>query len=279
MQTVKTENGILEKAIGALRKHVSVQIENRRFNSRGDEPDYNLTLRTSDKARKGQSYRAEVKSTVGNATLGEVAIRAKQTPEKIVLVAEYITQPQAEKLREMGVSFFDTAGNAYFNEPGLYIFISGKKLKSGKSRVPRLFRPPGMKILFAFLTNPGLETAIYRDISIETNVPTPTVGLFMNDLERAGYIVRRSAGERFVVSKNDLLKHWVTAYGERFRVTLNPFRFRSKKYEGRWREDVEIAKYDACWGGENGGARLYGRVLIWGFNEQKETSTELTLVL
>jgi len=48
----------------------------------------------------------------------------------------------------------------------------------------------------------------------------------------------------------------VENYGDNFRPTLNPVRFRTTKYDGRWWEDVDISKFHAYWGGETGGAVL-----------------------
>lgn len=251
------EEEILEKAARALREETGLEVADcERFDRRGSWVDYRLLINAPENYGARQRYWAEVRSTVSNATIGEAARQAATMPEKFVLVAEYITQPQARQLRELNLSFFDTAGNAYFKEPEFYVFVSGKRAEVSRRRTPRLFRPPGMKLLFAFLTNPNLESASYRRISAETDVPTPTVGVFMNDLEKAGYLRRHWANERSLVGKNELFKRWVTAFGESFRETLNPVRFNSRKYEGRWWDEVEIAEYDAVWGGETGGARL-----------------------
>jgi hypothetical protein len=251
------EKEILEKAVHALREETGLEVVDRQpFDRRESWADYQISIRAPEKFTSLQIYWAEVRKNVGSATIGEAARQAEKMPEKFVLVAEYITQPQARKLRELNVSFFDTAGNAYFKEPEFYVFVSGKKAETSRKRTPRLFRPPGMKLLFAFLTTPNLENLSYRQISAETNVPTPTVGVFMNDLEKAGYLERRLSGERMLVGRNELFKRWVTTFGESFRQTLHPVRFSSRKYDGRWWDAVEIAEYNALWGGEIGGARL-----------------------
>lgn len=113
-----------------------------------------------------------------------------------------------------------------------------------------------MKLLFAFLTDRELSNKTYRDISAATGVPTPTVGVFMGDLKKAGFLVKRVKNGRLIVRRNELFRRWVENYGESFRPTLNPVRYRSTKYEGRWWEDVEIKEYNAYWGGETGAALM-----------------------
>lgn len=203
------------------------------FNKNGVEDGYTFGLSTPQEKRP-REFRADVRKILNNAGIAQAVLKAERSGEKRVLVAEYVSPPQAENLRSLGIQFFDTAGNAYFNEPGLYIFINGRKAKIRKQITPRLFRPPGMKLMFAFLTEQNLENESYRRISAETGVPTPTVGVFMNDLEKAGYLLWGQGNKRLIVRRDELFRRWVENYGETFRATLDPVRFRSMKYDGRW---------------------------------------------
>lgn len=255
------EKKILGKAVAALARETGLQFENQiHFNKKGIEDGYTFEL-SAPTEKRPREFRAEVRKTLNNAGISQAALEAERAGEKRVLVAEYVSQPQAEKLRSLGIAFFDTAGNAYFNEPGLYIVVNGRKANIRKQITPRLFRPPGMKLLFAFLTGQNLENESYRRISAETGVPTPTVGVFMSDLEKADYLLRKGGNERLIVRRGELLRRWAENYGETFRATLDPVRFRSVKYDGRWWETVEIGKYGtANWGGEIGGERLTGHL-------------------
>lgn len=247
---------ILDKAVVALQKQTGMQKESYSLlDGRGQSVDYKLSL-CAPQEIEPLKFWAKVKKNINGAAISEAVFQSAQAAEKFVLVTEYVSQPQAEKLRELGVSFFDTAGNAYFNEPGLYIFVTGQKTQVSREKIPRLFRPPGMKLLFAFLTDSELENESYRRISVATNVPTPTVGVFMADLEKAGFLIKRAGNKRRIVRRDELFKRWLESYGESFRPTLNPVRFQSKKYDGRWWEAVDITHYNACWGGETGGALL-----------------------
>ena len=255
------EKEILERALGALQRQTGLIKEDCRLIDRRDgRAEYMLAFRP-EKEILPRNYLAVVKKNINLTTIGEIAVLSQQTPDKLVLIAEYVSQPQAIKLKALGISFFDAAGNAYFNEPGLYIFITGQKAAvQNKERVPRLFRPPGMKLLFAFLTDPALPNKSYRAISTATGVPTPTVGVFMNDLEKAGYLIKRAGNERIIVRRKELFRRWVENYGESFRPTLNPIRFRSTKHDGRWWEEVEIKDYNGFWGGETGASQLVGHL-------------------
>jgi hypothetical protein len=250
-----TERRILENAAAALEHNTGLKVDKYDRKARKHRGDFHLALQTPS-GKKLRNYWAEVKQTINNSVIAATALEAKQSKEKLVLITEYISQPQATKLRELDVSYFDTAGNAYFTGSDLYILVTGQKKKIVREKIPSLFRPPGMKLLFAFLTNRGLEEESYRSISSKIGVPTPTVGVFMGDLEKAGFLVKRGTGKRFIVRQDELFKRFVENYGESFRQTLNPVRFRSRKVDGRWWENVDISQFNACWGGETGGAAL-----------------------
>lgn len=249
-----TEKDLLENATAALEKSTGIRIDHF-YNSIPNKVDARLTL-TPPGEKKSRTFDAEIKKFINSSIIAEVAIQSGRSPERLVLIAEYVSLPQGEKLRELDIPYFDTAGNAFFNESGLYVCIAGQKRNVSRERTPGIFRPPGMKLIFAFLTQRGLEQESYRSISAGTGVPTPTVGIFMGDLKRTGFLIQRLKGPRQVVRRKDLLKRFVENYTESFRQTLKPVRFSSKKMEGAWLENIDLTKFNACWGGETGGAIL-----------------------
>lgn len=110
-----------------------------------------------ENSQKPQSYIAEIRNFGSSSVIGESIRIAAQFPEKYVLVAEYISQTQAEKLRELNLTFFDTAGNTILNSQNCTYLLAVRKLKLRDQEFRDIFRPPGMKLLHAFLTTPDLE--------------------------------------------------------------------------------------------------------------------------
>lgn len=253
---MKTENKILKKAAEALCEHTGLLIHYNNANLKDKEIDYEINVSVPlDNEIKTISYLAQIKSNINNAVLGNAAIRAKNSSNKLVLVSEYVAPAQAERLRHLNIYFFDTAGNAYFKQTGLYVFVSGKKTEVSKEKPLGILHPSGIKLLLGFLIQPGLEAADYRTIADNTDVPRTTVGRLMNDLEKAGYI-RRRGNQRFLTRKPELINRWVETFSEKFRTKLKPVRYHSTRHTGRWWESIDITEYNAFWGGETGGARL-----------------------
>lgn len=248
---------IFNEALNKLKEQTGLIVEYEENLSSQNPFDYKLKVEHPNIADKVLNFSINVKRKINNATLGEAAISAKFFPERSALAAEYVTPQQAENLRRLDITFFDTAGNAYLNEPGLYVFIKGNKTEVNKTnKTINLFNANGLKLLLHFLLQPGLENADYRTIEKETNVPRTTVGRIINDLERGGFLKRRVNRERFLTRKPELLRRWAEAYAEKLRIKLKPVRYRSAKQTGRWWKKINIEDYKAVWGGETGGAKL-----------------------
>lgn len=252
---MQSEQKIIEKAAKAANEQSGVQIKYTPYRAADHKADYAAEI-TAPNVERAAKYAVEVKTRFSNATLGNVMLQAKRIKEPFLLITEYITQPQAEKMRELGVEFLDTTGNAYLNAPGLYIFITGNKAAASKKKPINIFRPAGIKLLLAFLQKPEFENLDYRTIAEETGVAHVTVGRFLKELEKAGYLATRSGDERRLTKKAELIKRWAVAYSEQFREKLKIGNYSSTKEGGRWWTDVIIKQYKAVWGGETGGASL-----------------------
>ncbi|MBW2172351.1 MAG: hypothetical protein JRF69_10330 [Deltaproteobacteria bacterium] len=174
-------------------------------------------------------FAVEVKATLTRATLGSVAHQLHKFPERPILVTKYVTPQVAERLKEMDIPFIDTAGNAYLNEPPLFIFIKGNKpaLPVRTERPARAFQPTGLQVLFALLCNPGLEDAPFREINRQAKVALGTVGWVMRDLREMGYLIDTGKHGRRLIQKKDLLMRWAATYPEQLRPKLAAGRYQT----------------------------------------------------
>ncbi len=259
---MESEKQLLKKASDALEKSAEIFIDNRKISAAETAADFYLTYEAP--SGKTKHIVVEVKRKVNNAIISQLSIRKDELNEPLTLVSEYISTFYAEKLRDLNIQFFDTAGNAFLREKNLYIFIIGNKIKTSKDPPLGVFRPAGIKLILAFVSQPGLENEDYRTIEAETGVPKSSVGRIMKDLEAENFLVKRGNTERILRDKKTLIERWVQYYSEKFRPKLKPIRFRATKTDqldnanniGRWWNEIDIAEFSGCWGGETGGARL-----------------------
>ncbi len=201
-------------------------------------------------------FAVQAKARVTRATVAMEKTQPTLPGQNRILVTEYATPPMADLMKEIGLLFMDTAGNAYINKPPLYVFIKGNKRPENLKPAPikRLFKPAGLKVVFALLTNPQLVNRPYRQIAARTDVALGTVDWIFRDLKEMGFLLELGKRKRKITNPLTLLKRWVEAYPEQLRPKLGPGRFKADNHD--WWKDVDITEYNACWGGEVAAAKL-----------------------
>jgi hypothetical protein len=259
MRTMKTEHkeiGLLERALEALHKATGIEytIEGRdvRFdNNRIADAVAHLVKNELD-----QIFVIEVKHRLTTATVGMAIDQLKRFTQKGMIVTDYVNPNMADRLRDKDIQYIDIAGNAYINEPPVYVFIKGNRPieEVVKEKTMRAFQPAGLKVLFALLCDPELVEAPYREIAKKAGVALGTLGWLYTDLMNRRWLVDLGKRGRRLVNKGQLLERWVEAYPQKLRPKLL-----LGKYKGdqkHWREIAPIDHYKAYWGGEIAAAIL-----------------------
>lgn len=258
---VENENIVLEQAINALNKEVGVRLYVIDLAKEFVEKERKLRVDAIVGIRGYEplQFAAEIKKWAQQANFGAVIEQVKRLPMRGILVAEYVNPKMAERLKEEDVQFIDTAGNAYINADPLFIYIKGNKNKkeiiNKKEAKRRAFTQAGLKVIYAFLCEPDLVKAAYRDIAEKADVALGTVAWVIGDLKEMGYLVDRGEKKtRRLNNYEDLLDKWVEMY---------PGTLRQKQFIGEYNKnemtdikEFNLEKYGAYWGGEVAGAKL-----------------------
>lgn len=254
MERIK-ENEILKLALEVLRRNLPVQVE---FD--GVEPVHGIGQRADFLLRmvmhgKEIRYYVEVKANITKTDKLLVMMRKGGFERPFLLVAKYINGQMAEQLKQDGIEFIDTAGNAFINQPPLYVFVKGNRPPDivKHPSVKRAFKPAGLRAIYALLCNPGLENKTYREIAGITDVALGTVDWIMKELRELGYLLDMGKRGNRLIQKEKLLQRWVTAYPEQLRPKLTLGRFRG---EYGWWQQKNFDPLKAQWGGEVAAAKL-----------------------
>ncbi len=205
------------------------------------------------------TYAVEMKRYLTMAKLGLAAQQLKEAPYKGMLVTDYVNTNMADRLKEMNLAFIDLAGNAYLNEPPIFVYIKGnrpleKKLLGATQKPTRAFQPTGLKMLFGLLTNPELLHQPYRDIADATGVALGTVGWVFTDMREHGLLFEGKGRERRLTQKRRLVEEWVAAYPDKLRPKLRLGRYRAPTHH--WWGNVNLEPHKAQWGGEVAAAKV-----------------------
>jgi len=233
MREIGQESLIVNSALERLKAVQPVQVINlRREAEVGDRRwDGEVTLKTQ---RGKFRYVFEVKRHLRPQTIQHLLIQAEHSRKRwgkateLLLLADYVNPSLGDQLKDAGINFIDTAGNLFLKrEPGLYLYVEGKKSPaSTKEKPTRLFQPSGLTLLFGFLVEPESINRPYRQLSEANGVALGTVGWVKRDLREQGYLEPIGKDRFRLIRKKDLLDRWVHGYASRLRpkVFLGEYR-------------------------------------------------------
>lgn len=249
------ETGLLARAVQALRNSVGIDAEILPT----IEPHADATVMLRIDGRKLQ-YDCEVKKKVDRYSLLLDLIHKQSAREKTLLVSSTLSQDMANRCRELGLQFIDTAGNAHISDgKGIHIYVSGLRghEETWNTANDSTITPTALKMMFAFLAKPSLLNAPYLAISSSAMVSTGAIGKVFETLEARGLIGTAPGGKRMIRSPEPFLNEWASGYASRLKPKLKKYRFATddlEQFRKRWSPGFRESAWS--WGGEVGAAYL-----------------------
>lgn len=246
---------IFQLAIETFQKNIPMQVETLAMqpeDTAGFRPDRRIRITWQGLAL---DYYAEIKTTITKAQKLLLLMYREKLNFPLILIAKYVNAQIAGQLKQAGMEFIDTAGNAFINKPPIYIFVKGNRPPEAVRQTPikRAFKPAGLKIIYAFLCNPAFVNKTYREIAAITDVALGTVNWIMKELKDLGFLLNMGKRGNKLIQKQNLLQRWVTTYPEQLRLKLLLGRYRG---EYDWWQKRRLDPLVAQWGGDIAAARL-----------------------
>jgi hypothetical protein len=202
------------------------------------------------------SYAVELKRGLRQNGLAAVIHQIERLGEQGLLVADHVTPQMADELRERGISFVDAAGNAFLNQPPLFVWVKGQKPPAWTGAgqpAGRAFQASGLQVLFALICHPDWVDLPYREIAQRAKVAHGTVGWVMAELPKLGFLTEMQ-GKRRLLQRERLMQQWAEFYPRALRPRLLLGRYRAENLT--WWETLDPTRYGAVLGGEPAGGRM-----------------------
>lgn len=194
-------------------------------------------------------FTAEIKFVDRFETLINLKAQGERARNPLVIIAPYIATRTAQKCRELDLCFIDTAGNAFINTPGLFIFVTGNRhFEAPLQTNIRTNNAAALKIMFAILCRPELVKATYRELARVAGTALGTVGPVIKNLARRRFVTTGLTEKRHLLEPWKMLEEWIAFYPAVLRPKLKPRRFRAT--EKGWQQRVPLQAFNAFWGGE-----------------------------
>jgi hypothetical protein len=249
------EKTLVKKALDVFRKRTRIGADFL-YEKTGTDSYGDGIIRLAHEGKKWE-LKAEVRLQVNRATIALYKQKMDRAGEGL-LVTDYANPELAETMRNQGIFFIDVAGNAFIDTPPLYIFVKGEKPNKVVNTKPvkRLFKPGGLKLIFALLSNPGMEKATYRDMAKAANIALGTVDSVITELKELGFLIDMAKKGRQLLKTEQLLRRWVEAYPENLKPKIVQEKFRTDARD--WWKDIKPADIGLFWGGEIAAAELTG---------------------
>jgi hypothetical protein len=204
--------------------------------------------------RRRHRFRAAIKVVDRFATPALIRSEDKNGREPVLLVAPFVSREVAERCRELHLPFIDTAGNAYLEAPGLFLYVVGQPRPVERHDIEfRAMTAAGLQIAFAFLCRPALIRAPYREIAARAGVALGTIGPVLKDLEARGYVCFNKRQERKLIDAGRMVEEWVVHYPAALRAKLNARRFQADPAR---LQQIDLSRQRAFWGGEPAAEQL-----------------------
>lgn len=207
-----------------------------------------------------QSYQATWKTTIAStAALTLVRTRSEEKAPDLIITT-YLSPFLAEHCRDIGLQFIDTAGNAYLETAGLYVYVSGGRPDTTllPARARGTGNPTALRMIFALLNRPSLLQATYREIAQASDIALGSVGGVFRELAARGLLLEEPTTKRRRLTAPDrLLDEWVANYPSILRPRLQVGRYEAPDPDW-WRAASEMVSGNAYWSGDVAAEKMTG---------------------
>lgn len=155
-------------------------------------------------------------------------LRFKVQHNGSVLITRSLSNAMVGECRQLDLQFIDQAGNCYLHQPGLYMFVSGRRAVAAEN--PALRRGltyAALRLVFAILTRPDILNSSVRKMAEVASISHGAVGGALATLEEMGLLSSPRPGQRMLTMPQRWLDAWTEGYLGRLRPKLETVRMSS----------------------------------------------------
>ena len=134
--------------------------------------------------------------------------------EPLVLFTEHVSPGVAARLKEAGIAFADTSGNAYLDTPDWLVQVIGNGQKHRVGREPGL-GPAVWKVCYVLLQDPQSARLSLRELGALAGVSHGSVRTAMMALESRGWLRRLGSAGAVITDHDALHRAWEVGYLDR----------------------------------------------------------------
>jgi hypothetical protein len=250
-----SETAFVASALDAL--HDSTSIQGEVLDTPNDDTDAAVLLTINGRNLR---YDCEIKKKVDRYALPLNLLNRLGNAQRTLLVSSPLSPDMANRCRDIGLQFIDTAGNAYINDgAGIYIYVTGRRGDAETQlQANNTVTPAALRMMFAALAEPVLLNVPYRDISMHARISIGAVSKAFDTLESRELIGSTAEGKRMIRMPEMFLNEWASGYAGRLKPKLRKYRFATDNFDEflNWSPGFRLS----AWGGEPAAMILTGHL-------------------
>lgn len=214
--------------------------------------DDRIDYRVKAKVRgKSVEFLLELKHGAWSGGEAEEALaRSRRLNLPVVLGTAAISAKHALALRELGMGYLDTAGNAFLDLPGLHVFRETRARPQVEVRprrpVGRVFNASAVRVGLQLLLDPALVGSNLRNMSAVAGVSVASAKFALDAFKADDYVIEMGRSGRRLVEPEGFFRKWVESYNQSYRPHRIIGRYSTE------RQNLSLEGFEACWGGELG---------------------------
>lgn len=168
-----------------------------------------------------------------------------------LLVTRALSAAMAEECRRLNIQFLDASGNCFLNQPGLFVFVSGRKeTTAAQAATARGLTPAVLRLVLAVLSTPVILDSNVRHIADVAAISHGAAANALLTLEEIGLLGKAASGRRVLLLPERWLSAWTEGYLGRLRPKLQTYRMSSPLPLTALIEQVTPALREVVLGGE-----------------------------
>jgi len=253
------ESETLRLAIRSLTETTGVRVKVLGQNLTEDNREIDARILITSRAGKDE-FKVEVKGEVRAAILPHILEQFGKDKDHWLFLAQYIPGPTKEQFRKNGINYLEASGNCFINTGQLYLFVNDKEVKeTRKPTEGKLWKPSGLKLLFAMLQDPSLIGGTYRELSEAAGIALGSIHPLLEEIKQEGWLDHEDLrGEPFRSQRERLAMTWAEIYPVVLQPRLKIGKFRFSIPGSQWPRELPDGMY---WGGEPAGD-IYTQQLV-----------------
>jgi len=249
---MRTKN-LIDKAFDALKKHLVLNLEWQIREEVSDRKDGLIRMVINNQIMQ---LPFEMKEEVRKYQIQQFVQKTNQDPN-FVIIASKIPDTLKTELRNLGIQYIDSAGNAFLRTGSHHIYSNGLKYKQENMVEKKLFTTTGTKLIFYLLLDQKMINSTYRDIASLAEISLDSITKTFKVLKKLEYLINLDEFHYSLNNKRDLFDKWLDGYETKLKPKINKgtYRFLDKNYMINWQE-IALNNKRFFWGGEPAGAIL-----------------------